>query len=405
LIRTIARTYRAAYSGLPRECWLLFCTLLVNRAGGMVLPFVTLYLTQARGLSVAAAGRILAVYGIGAIAGSFLGGWLSDRIGATRTQQVSLFASAVGYLVLAERTEPREIAVAVFLLSIVVEAYRPAAMTDMAERAPEPLQARAFALLRLAANIGAGIGPVAGGFLALHSYRWLFWADGATCLLAGLLLAATLGRGGAAAREQEGGPRRRGPSPWRDGPFLLLLTLVVLLAAAFFQIFSTVPLYYKQRYLFREDTIGLLLGLNALLIILFEMVLIHWAERRNRLLLSGLGAFLVCAGFALMPLGSSPAFVTLTIVVWTLGEMLSLPLLNAVVASRAARGNRGRYMGLYATAFSFAFVFAPACGTWVYQHRGPDTLWHAMWLAGAVMWIWAAALIRAFRGRPAGRPD
>ena len=182
---------------------------------------------------------------------------------------------------------------------------------------------------------------------------------------------------------------------------------VVFLAAGFFQFLSTLPLYFRREYGFPEDTIGLLLAFNPVLIVLFEMVLIHWAERRGRMFLVGLGAFLVCAGFALMPLGGSLIYVVFTISVWTLGEMLALPLINAVVTERAGSGSQGRYMGLYTMAFSAAFVFAPACGMTVYEKFGPNALWYGIGALGPPLWIWAIVLNRAFRksqsaGQPAG---
>ena len=90
-----------------------------------------------------------------------------------------LIGSGFGYLWISTLDTFWSIGVAMFVLSIFVEAFRPAVMADVAERAPEGLQVRAFALLRLAANLGVGIGPAVGGYLALYSYRWLFVADDA----------------------------------------------------------------------------------------------------------------------------------------------------------------------------------------------------------------------------------
>jgi len=121
------------------------------------------------------------------------------------------------------------------------------------------------------------------------------------------------------------------------------------------------------------------------------------AQAGRRLSLIGLGAFLVCVGLAAMSLGRSLPFVALTIALWTFGEMLSLPLINAVVADRAAPGTRGRYMGIYTMAFSLAFMFAPAFGTFVYQGFGPDKLWYGIGGLGVVLWLWALALRRPLR--------
>jgi predicted MFS family arabinose efflux permease len=401
MIRTIFRAYRSAYAGLPRELWLLSLVLVVNRAGSMVLPFLSLYLTQVRGLSIVAAGKILALYGLGAIVGSYSGGWLADRIGATRTQQVALIGSGIGYLWLGALDDPGRIGVAVLLLAVFVESFRPAVMADMAERAGEAVRVRGFALLRLAANLGVGIGPAVGGYIALHSYRWLFVADAVTCWLACLLLVLLLDPLRGSRRGARG--TATDVSPWRDVPFLSLMILVVVLASALFQFFSTLPVYFREVYGFREDAIGLLMALNPLIIVLFEMVLVRWAERRARLALIGLGAFLTCGGLALMPLGRSLGFVVLTVCVWTTGEMLVLPLLNAVVADRASPGRRGQYMGIFTMAFSLAFMFAPAAGTHVYHTFGPDRLWLAIGALGLVLWAWALALGRALGPRRASQ--
>jgi MFS family permease len=287
------------------------------------------------------------------------------------------------------------IAAGLLVLSIVSESFRPACMAAMAHRAPPRLRVRSFALLRLAVNLGMGVGPAVAGWLALVDYRLLFVADGLTSwAAAGVLPFVPLAL---AAPDDGGAPRTRSGSPWSDPPFLLLMLTVTLLATVFFQILGTMPLYFSEVYGFGEGAIGLLLAFNAALIVAFEMVLIHRAERHDRLLLIGAGALCIGGGFALMPLGHTAGWVALTIAVWTLGEMLALPLLNVVAADRAGAGHRGRYMGMYALAYSTAFICAPAIGTWVYEHVGPHAVWYAAGLATVPLAFAFALLRRAFR--------
>jgi predicted MFS family arabinose efflux permease len=401
MFRSIARTYRAAFSGLPLDIWLLSAVLMINRAGSMVLPFISLYLTQKQGLDVTTAGAVLSLYGLGSAIGAWVGGWASDRIGAERALVISLSGSGVLFLWLGFQTNFWAIAISVFVLSVVSESFRPACMTAVAQRAPADLRVRAFALLRLAANLGMGVGPAVGGVLALIDYRLLFVVDGLTCWAAAALM-VRLPRSTAEEPDEGETAAGRERPPWRDGPFLALLVLVTCLAVSFFQIFSTLPVYFRDVYGFREDTIGLLLGFNAGIIVLFEMVLVHWAERRDRMTVVGIGALLVCLGFGLMPLGATAAFAALTVVVWTVGEMLALPLLNAVVAERAGAANRGRYMGLYNMAYSVAFIIAPAAGTWTYDHFGPSVLWVAIGCLGVPLLVGSLALRRVLRS-PEGR--
>jgi predicted MFS family arabinose efflux permease len=400
MFRSVARTYKAAFSGVPRDIWLLSLVLMVNRAGSMVLPFISLYLTQERGLDVTTAGALLSLYGLGSAIGAWVGGWASDRIGAERTLVISLTGSGVLFLWLGFQQDFWAIAISVLLLSVVSESFRPACMTAVAQRAPAALRVRAFALLRLAANLGMGVGPAVGGVLALIDYRLLFVVDAGTSWAAALLMLRLPGRI-AEVPEEGGGTSAPDLPPWRDGPFLALLVLVTLLAVSFFQVFSTLPLYFREVYGFREDKIGLLLGFNAAIIVVFEMVLVHWAERRDRMTVVGIGALLVCLGFGLMPLGTTLAFAALTIVVWTVGEMLALPLLNVVVAERAGPGNQGRYMGLYTMAFSVAFIIAPAAGTWTYARFGPSILWVAIGGLGLPLLVASLALRRALRSSEA----
>ncbi len=213
----------------------------------------------------------------------------------------------------------------------------------------------------------------------------------------GALGAWMVRRRGSPAAEQEPRPPASARSPWRDGPFLLLALLVTAMGASLFQVFSTVPIHLRQAYGLREDGIGMVLALNATLIVLFEMVLTHWAEKHNRLLLIGVGSFLIGAGLALLPLGSSIAWAALSTVIWTLGEMLVLPQTNTVVAERAAAGKRGSYMGLYTVAFSAAFVIAPLGGTWVYERFGPEVLYFGLAGFGVLLFFASLALIAPFR--------
>lgn len=393
----IYRLYRSAFAGLSRDIWLLSLVLLVNRAGTMVLPFLALYLTKEKGFPVTVAGQILGLYGIGAIAGAYLGGWLSDRIGSIRVMQLSLFSSALFYFFLSQLESLFAISAIVLCLSAVAEAYRPATMSAATGFSHPANRARALALLRLAANLAMSIGPAVGGLLALYSYFWLFVGDGITCLaaLALLLIFFSARESHLTTRKMEPGTHDR--SPWKDGPFLMLMLLTIVLASVFLQIFSTFPIFLREAYLLSEEKIGILIACNALIIILFEMLLIKAVEKMNMMLLVGLGGFLTCLGFFLLPFGSSLIYILFTIVVWTCGEMLSMPLTNTIIANRASSRYRGRYMALYTISFSIAFVISPITSTTIYEKMGPDILWYSIGLIGILLAAGFAALSKYFK--------
>lgn len=370
--------YREAYAGIPRPAWLLALVLLVNRAGTMVLPFLALYLTGPRGFTPRAAGLVLVAYGLGSMTGAWAGGSATDRWGAIRVQVVSLAATGALFLVLARLASLTAIATAAFLLAVAADAYRPASSVAFVERVPTAVRPRAFALARLAVNAGMTVGPAVGGVLARRDYAWLFRVDAATCFAAALLLLALFGAG----RRDEPVPHppdaaTPAPSPWSDRPFLVFLLLTTLWASILFQWFSAYPLTLRDHFALAEDRIGFAFAANTLLIVACEMVLIHRLAGRDALAANALGALAIGLGFGALPFGSGYAWVLAGVAVWTLGEMLTMPLAEAWVAERAAPASRGRYLGAYVATYSLAFTAGPAAGNWVYQRWGPRVLWPA----------------------------
>jgi predicted MFS family arabinose efflux permease len=176
--------YRGAFTGLPRGVWWLCLVGFINRSGTMVLPFLALWLTGERGLSAGGAGALLSLYGLGAAAGTMAGGWLSDRFDPYRIQIWSLALSGVGLIVLGRLERPVAIAAGIAAVAVLGEGFRPANSTALALMSRPGDRTRAFALRRLAVNLGITFGPAVGGFLAVVDYGWLFIADGVTCLAA-----------------------------------------------------------------------------------------------------------------------------------------------------------------------------------------------------------------------------
>jgi MFS family permease len=404
VIRAIAAAYRGAFSGLNRQVWLLAFASLINRCGTMVLPFLTLFLIEKRGFTTAGAGQAMAVYGMGAVAGSYLGGWLSDRIEARSIMIGSLIGTALGFFVLGQVEARSAIILTMLALSVVGEMFRPSNAAAVAAAADPGRATQSFSLLRLAVNVGMTLGPAVGGFLALHNYHWLFWIDGATCLAAAGVLALYFRPDRPVISAHEEGAaavKGTGRSPWSD-PFLLaLLSLMFVLAVVIFQIMSTYPLTLRQLYGFTEDRIGIILAINTFFVVLFEMVIVHSVRNLDQLRLGGWGSLLFCLGFGLLPFGAGSPFpfgyVAATVAVWSFGEMLSMPMAAGLIANRADEKSRGRYMGLYMLSFSLAFVVAPLVGTWIFGRFGPRAIWYVCGLTGIPLWLGFHVLSRIER--------
>ena len=366
--------YRAAYSGLPRDVWVMAIVLFVNRAGTMVLPFLTLYLTSKIQLTEALAARMVSVYGLGAVAGSYLGGRWAHRYGAVRVQTVCLLLSGPACLLIPLGSTWPPIALSLFTWSLFSSAVRPANAATIAKLTTPENRMRAFALQRLAANFGFSFGPTFGGLLATWKYGALFVVDGATSLAAFAALAYCFRFQRLADPEDDGSvPEPR--SPLGDRQYVLFMLLVLAGSCVFFQFGSTYPLYLRDRYGMQEFQVGLMFGVNTMMVVAFEMLLVDAVKGLPLIRTVGWGTFLSCLGFGMLPWGSSAGFAVLAMVVMTIGEMLSASLSAAYASNRAPRGSEARYLGAYTLVLSLAWMIGPTIGGALYQ-RSPDLIWH-----------------------------
>lgn len=404
MFRAIGRLYADAFRGLPAQVWRLSAGLLINRAGTMVLPFLSLYLVRELGFETTDASLVLFAYGLGSVVGSYGGGAISGRLGTWRVQVGSLILAGTGFLALSQLRGFAAVTLCVFAVSAVGDAFRPACLTAIAEAAPIELRPRAMGLMRLAANAGMAVGPALGGLLARVDYFLLFVGEAVTCWGAAVWLLGFV-REKSPARKGEHSTVATARSLWRDGPLLALLGVVFVMALVLFQVFTTMPLYLSSAYGMNETELGFIFALNAVLIVAFEMVLIKLLEHRPPEHVLGLGGFLMCVGFGLLPFGHGVGYAAFTVVVWSVGEMLAFPFSNVLVAERAGAGRIAPAMGMYSAVFSVALVAAPVVGLGVLKRFGGDALWTASALLAVPLWIATAALRpRTPRGAKAAGP-
>lgn len=371
MLQASLQLYRNAYSGIPRQVWWLSLVILVNRAGTMVIPFLTVYLVH-RGFTLTEAGTVMAMFGVGAVLGGYLGGQLTDKLGSFRVQLFSLFFNGVLFIVLGYMQGLWAIAACVFVLSTIGESFRPANAAAIAAYSNDSNRTRCYSLNRLAINLGWSIGPAVGGVLASIDYLLLFWVDGFTCAGAALLLYVFLS---ADDRKQKAEPvikaTTSGGSAYRDKPFLQAMFFLMLIGFCFFQLFSLIPVYYKEAIGLSEIGIGWVLASNGLVIALIEMVLVYKLEGQRKAVVYMIAGSLLI-GVSFLVLGVSPllSLVLLSMLFITYGEMLLFPFTNEFWVSRTTPQNRGRYAAVYTMAFAVAHILAPLAGSAIALRAG-----------------------------------
>ncbi|MEQ1633013.1 MAG: MFS transporter [Planctomycetota bacterium] len=414
MVTAFRRFLQSTYGGLPAVTWLICVAAFVNRAGAMVLPFLSLYLLRRFGLDVQQAGFLVSLYGIGSVLGNLVGGKLTDVLGPVRVQLVTLTAAALWMWTMTQFTTLWLLGPGIFVLGLLNDSFRPGNMSAILASVPPHLGPLALTLNRVFVNAGWAIGPTIGGHLAKLDYDWLFVADGATCALAALVLwwkvPIDLGdahqlehRKSVAAAKDAGVTIQSDRSPWHDGKFLLLLLANVITLLAFMQYFSTESRYLEATFACDEEDIGNLLAINPLLIVLLEMPLVRSLRGRAPLPFVAFGTFLIGLAFLLLvPAHWAMPGVIAQMVLLTVGEMFSFSPLGGFVGDRASSGRRGQYLGLHGAAFSFAFVLAPTLGGMTYKHLGADALWYGCFVLATISTLGYLALHRVYRRADAG---
>ncbi len=382
---------------LPRGAWILFFGTFLNKFGTFVLPFLTIYMTGL-GFTAAQAGLAIAAYGVGTLGACVIGGHLADRFGRRKTIVLSMFSVAVVMLWL---SQVRSLPMLVFLsglAGLTGELYRPASSALLADLVPAGQRVTAFAAYRMAFNAGWAFGPATAGLLAEKSFLWLFVGDAATSLLYGMVAWFLLPSGLRGTRAETSVLETLRVIR-DDHRFRQVLVASLAVGMAFVQMSSTMSLQIISSG-FSPWIYGLAISLNGLLVVLFELPLTTITKRYEARHVMALGYVLIGLGFASNAFSRTIPFIILTTAIFTLGEMISMPVSGAYVADLAPADQRGLYMGTYGMTWSVAVVFGPSLGLRVFD-MSPLALWVGCGVLGAV----AAAVMLTGQRTRAGIPE
>lgn len=384
-MKTLFSNYINTFKGLSSEVWWLALITLINRAGTMVIPFLSLYLTKSLNFTFAEVGWVMSAFGLGSVVGSWLGGKLTDKIGYYKVMVRSLLSTGILFIGLQFLNTFVSFCIGIFIIMLVADMFRPAMFVALSAYSKPENKTRSVTLIRLAINLGFSAGPAVGGLIiTTMSYNGLFWVDGITCMLATLLLIKVLNP--KKAKTLDNVINQNPQSAYKDKAFWIFLASMTLFGIIFLQYFSTMPLYYKDVHKLSEFEIGLLLGLNGFFIFILEMPLIKWLEH-TRYTKPGLmifGATLTLVSFLVLDVTSWVGVLVIGMLLMTIGEMIAFPFSNAFAMQRAKKGNQGEYMALYTISFSISHIFGHNAGLHLVDSFGFDATWLIMGFLGLI---------------------
>jgi predicted MFS family arabinose efflux permease len=388
MIKKAFQKYINNFRGFSREIWILTIVTFINRAGTMVLPFLSKYLKEDLGFSYSQVGWIMVSFGCGSMLGAWLGGKLADKIGFYKVMIFSLFTSGLMFFGLQKITSFEGLIVAIFLIMAVADMFRPAMFVSLAAYSKPENRTRSLTLVRLAINLGFAAGPALGGLIIMSSgYSGLFWVDGITCITAILVFWILVKeKKKSAYLDKENSGEILTNSVFKDTPFWLFLITCLITGIMFFQLFTTIPLYHGEQFNLSEFQTGLLLTFNGVLVFFLEMPLVNYIEKKkiSAVKIVTYGCLAMSLSMFLLLVNFWAGILIIMMVFMTFGEMFAFPFANSFAISRAPKGHEGRYMAIFAMSYSLAHILSAKTGMEIIERFGYQTNWIFMGSLGLI---------------------
>lgn len=392
----ILNLYKESFSNLQSTIWMLSIVTFINRSGSMVLLFTSLYLTKELHFAIAEAGVCMSFYGMGSVLGAYTGGWLTDRKNTIRIMIFSLLSSGFILLFILAAKTPVAIATVIFLYSFTSDIFRPAMSKATAAYSTPENRTRSVSLTRLAINLGFSVGPALGGVLAMYAgYKWLYIIDAMTSVAAAGLLFFFLPKPQKNKEKNEKVVLIKQTSAYQDKIYLFFIMMVACYGTCFFQLFASVPQYFNTQCHYNEDTIGLLMGLNGLLVVLIEMPLVTALEKKRKNIFRYIiiGALCVPAAFLILKSGGGIiSWSVMFIFMITFSEIFCMPFMMNYTISKPIKERQGQYSALYSISYGIANIIAPLIGLGIADRYGFGVMFYffitlGLITAGGFAWL------------------
>ena len=374
------------FEGLPPSYWFIWLGTLINRIGGFVIPFLSLYLTAQRAIPVSRAALIVSLFGAGSFIAQLTGGEMTDRLGRRPVMLMSFFITPVFMIALGLAQNILLISLATFAVGFFTDLYRPAVGAAIADLVPPESRTRAYGYNYWAINLGAAVAPLLAGLIAQHNYLILFIGDALTTALCGLIVYLGI-------RETRPAEAHHGAHASLNERILQLKRAPILL------IFSSIAFFFGMIYTQGNVTLpldmqshglgpqlyGTAIAVNGFLIILFTIPVSNMATKWRRFETMAVSAILMGLGFGFTALASNLFLFVVSVAIWTFGEIAATSVAPAIIADLSPVELRGLYQGIFGSAWGLAYFMGPLVGGWVYEHLGSSTLWIGCLILGLIL--------------------
>lgn len=402
---------RDIYHEFPGTFWTLMGASFIDRLGGALLfPFFTLYITERFNVGMTEAGLLFAIFAVTSLFGSVLGGAMTDKFGRRGMIIFGLVTSALSSIGMGLVEDLNLFYAIAAVTGLLSNTGGPAQQAMVADLLPEGQRAQGYGIWRVLANLAVTVGPAIGGFMATRSYLILFISDAVSSIITAVIVLAVLPEtrpeSTADQPEESFGQTFVGyAAVLRDTVFMAFMLISILTTIVYVQMNSTLAVYLRDIHAVSAQGYGYILSLNAGMVVLFQFWITRRTAKRPPLLLMALGTVLYAIGFAMYGFVSAFVMFLLAMVVITIGEMIIIPVAQALVAQFAPEDKRGRYMAMYGFSWTIPFAVGPLLAGLVLDNANPDWVWYASGIIGLVAtlgYIWLHTRVGAGLRIPAG---
>ncbi len=391
----------------PRNFWTLVGASFIDHVGGALLfPFFTLYLTRKFNVGMTTVGLIFLIFTLAGMVSRTVGGALADRMGRKVILLFGLVFSAVSTLWMGSVEDIKLFFPGAIIIGLLSDVGAPAREAMVADLLPEKQRADGFGILRVVMNLAVTIGPAVGGLLAAQSYMLLFISDAVTSLITAAIIYFILPetRPTSASTEESESMMTTFAGYgkiMRDGFFMAFIGASILTVIVYSQMNSTLGPYLRDVQGVPEQGFGYILSLNAAMVVLFQFAITRRIAKYPPMLVMAFGSMLYAIGFAMYGWVSEYSLFLLAMVIITIGEMVHVPVSQALVARIAPESMRGRYMAMFGLSWAIPFAIGPTIAGLIMDYGDPHWVWYGAGIVGLI----AAAIFIVLRREEETLPE
>lgn len=394
------------YREYPRTFWMMIAVNFVDRLGGSLLfPFFALYITKKFDVGMTQVGGLFAIFFISSFIGAFPGGALTDRFGRKSIIIFSLIATSFSTLLMGFVNEFQFFLLVAFVSGIFTDVGGPAYEAVFMDVLPPEKRTSGFGIRRVAFNLAVVIGPIIGGFIAARSYLALFVIDAIVSAIVALMVLLMIPE--TKPTSPEGTEQESTAQSFkgylqvlRDGKFMAFTSVCLLVWFVYMNMNTTLGVYLRDQHGLPESGYGWIISINAIMVVLFQFSITRQTEKNPPMLMMAVGSLFVAVGLFLYGVVSTFLLFVVAMAILTVGEMVTIPTAQAVVARFAPEEMRGRYSFVYSNSWGISFAVGPYLAGLVLDNYDPNWLWYACGIIGMIAVLGFLALHRSLQTKP-----